>query len=238
MENSGPKSFTHNHKNHQITKSFLKHKIYIKYSKILFCVVISSLPLWTWDTFSVKRTRTRISNTSLTSRIVEFFDIFRVFVILQLLKKISRLLYNVTVLFIPWEVRIKKIESELCFQCCACMHVSTILLLADIVQMFLSFLRSLRLRSGVLLHLSALVIWYQHCSVDHDGSLRYPPWGQNISIPEHIISALVNGVWLNQHSSSIHSKSGKLVSQHPNKKLFACLLYMCTFSDHSTSFGG
>lgn len=33
-------------------------------------------------------------------------------VILQLLKKISRLLYNVTVLFIPWEVRIKKIESE------------------------------------------------------------------------------------------------------------------------------
>lgn len=33
-------------------------------------------------------------------------------VILQLLKKLSRLLYNVTVLFVPWEVRIKKIESE------------------------------------------------------------------------------------------------------------------------------
>ncbi|TWW67053.1 Transmembrane channel-like protein 3, partial [Takifugu flavidus] len=30
----------------------------------------------------------------------------------DLLKKISRLLYNVTVLFIPWEVRIKKIESH------------------------------------------------------------------------------------------------------------------------------
>lgn len=30
----------------------------------------------------------------------------------QLLKKISRLLYNVVVLFIPWEVRIKKIESK------------------------------------------------------------------------------------------------------------------------------
>lgn len=30
----------------------------------------------------------------------------------QLLKKFSRVLYNIVVLFIPWEVRIKKIESE------------------------------------------------------------------------------------------------------------------------------
>lgn len=36
-------------------------------------------------------------------------------------------------------------------------------------------LRSLWLRSGILLHLSALVIWYKHCSVHHDRSLRYPP---------------------------------------------------------------
>lgn len=32
--------------------------------------------------------------------------------LLQLLKKLSRVLYNIMVLFIPWEVRIKKIESE------------------------------------------------------------------------------------------------------------------------------
>jgi len=32
-------------------------------------------------------------------------------VCLQLLKKISRVLYNIVVLFIPWEMRIKKIES-------------------------------------------------------------------------------------------------------------------------------
>lgn len=32
--------------------------------------------------------------------------------LLQLLKKLSRVLYNIVVLFIPWEVRIKKIESE------------------------------------------------------------------------------------------------------------------------------
>lgn len=37
------------------------------------------------------------------------------FVLLQLLKKLSRLLYNIVVLFIPWEVRIKKIESESSF---------------------------------------------------------------------------------------------------------------------------
>lgn len=37
------------------------------------------------------------------------------FFLLQLLKKLSRVLYNVVVLFIPWEVRIKKIESELPF---------------------------------------------------------------------------------------------------------------------------
>lgn len=30
---------------------------------------------------------------------------------LQLLKKISRVLYNIVVLFVPWEMRIKKIES-------------------------------------------------------------------------------------------------------------------------------
>lgn len=34
------------------------------------------------------------------------------FCLFQLLKKFSRLLYNIVVLFIPWEVRIKKIESE------------------------------------------------------------------------------------------------------------------------------
>lgn len=35
------------------------------------------------------------------------------FLLLQLVKKLSRVLYNIVVLFIPWEVRIKKIESEL-----------------------------------------------------------------------------------------------------------------------------
>lgn len=34
------------------------------------------------------------------------------FLLLQLVKKLSRVLYNIMVLFIPWEVRIKKIESE------------------------------------------------------------------------------------------------------------------------------
>lgn len=33
----------------------------------------------------------------------------------QLLKKISRVLYNILVLFIPWEMRIKKIESKIIF---------------------------------------------------------------------------------------------------------------------------
>lgn len=44
------------------------------------------------------------------------FSVFLILKILcfirQLLKKLSRLLYNIVVLFIPWEVRIKKIESE------------------------------------------------------------------------------------------------------------------------------
>lgn len=35
-----------------------------------------------------------------------------VFSILQMLKKMSRVLYNIVVVFIPWEVRIKKIESK------------------------------------------------------------------------------------------------------------------------------
>lgn len=42
-------------------------------------------------------------------------DVIHLF-ILQLLKKVSRVLYNITVLFIPWEVRIKKIESEWCLE--------------------------------------------------------------------------------------------------------------------------
>lgn len=45
--------------------------------------------------------------------VCHFLSVFKL--LLQLLKKLSRVLYNVVVLFIPWEVRIKKIESETFF---------------------------------------------------------------------------------------------------------------------------
>lgn len=43
---------------------------------------------------------------------VFFSAFYTLCLLLQLLKKLSRVLYNIVVLFVPWEMRIKKIESE------------------------------------------------------------------------------------------------------------------------------